>query len=342
MPKWKGWERVRIDPGCGEIITGGTPGGLEAVAPLIISASRSTDIPAFYGDWFKERLRSGYATRVNPFNGMTQNISFAKTRVLVFWSKNPLPFLPLLRELAGEGWQMLFLFTLNEYSGEGLEPGIPALDERIRTFSNVSSIIGRGRLTWRFDPILLSDTLTPDHLLERIGEIGDRVYRKASRFVFSFIDIGRYPRVQRKLAAAGISGVREPSADEEMVIARGISELNEDWGLELGACGEEQDFGRFGIGKGACISREILAREFTGDRILMEFLSSGPAGRNLKDPGQRKTCGCIPSKDIGHYSTCMHLCQYCYANSSQVQVRKNYARYCQLRQAGISHPSIIG
>jgi len=339
---WKGWEKVRIDP-----MTGETTGsedhdrGLSAIAPVIISASRSTDIPAFYGDWFVDRVRRGYATWVNPFNGRVQHVSFSRARVLVFWSKNPRPFLPVLRSLSRDGRQMLLLFTLNDYAAEGLEPGVPPLEERIRTFSEVSSIIGKGRLTWRFDPILLSDTLTVDRLLERIAEIGDRVHRDASRMVFSYLDIGSYSRVQRNLAAGIASGVKEPSAEEELAIARGIAELNERWGLDIQACGEELDLARFGIGRGACISREILGREFSGDQALRDLLSPDPVGKRLKDPGQRKWCGCVPSKDIGHYSTCMHLCRYCYANSSPDRVKKNDAKYRQHQGAGIYHPSII-
>jgi hypothetical protein len=337
-----GHERVWIDPGTGAISVPDTALSLPAIAPVIISASRSTDIPAFYGDWFFERLHRGYVTWTNPFNGKVQHVSFARARVLVFWSKNPLPFLPVLESLSREGWQILFLFTLNDYTREELEPGVPPLDERIRTFSRVSSVLGRGRLTWRFDPILLSDNLTVDEVLERIAMIGDRVHRDASRLIFSFVDIGKYRRVRKNLASGGSCRVREPTADEELAIARGISSLNEDWGLEVLVCGEERDFSRFSIGRGACISRDVLAREFPGDRALMDRLIPGSAGKRLKDPGQRKHCGCVPSKDIGCYSTCMHLCRYCYANSSASRVRKNYAGYLWNQDAGIYPPSITG
>jgi DNA repair photolyase len=328
---------VWIDPGSGEIADG--PGTLEAVAPLIVSASRSTDIPAFYGDWFCERLGKGYATWINPFNGAARHVSFSRARVFVFWTKDPRPFLPVLRSMVAEGRQVLVLFTINDYAAEELEPGLPPLSDRIGTFREVSSIVGKGRLTWRFDPVLLSDTLTVERVMERAGEIGDRLSGSASRLVFSFIEMKRYPRVRRNLAGCG--GVREPTASEEIEIARRIAELNEDWGLEVQACGEARDFSDLGIGKGGCISAGILAREFPKDTVIREFLSSGPGGRSPKDPGQRTACGCLPSKDIGRYSTCMHLCRYCYANSSAAMVRKNYAEYRRLRQEGIDNPSIL-
>ena len=239
MARWKGWEQVRIRQEDGAILVPGDPcypAGIEAIAPVIISASRSTDIPAFYGGWFMDRLRKGYAAWANPFSGRLQNVSFSRARVLVFWSKNPRPFLPELEELEAGPRHALFLYTLNDYEDEGLEPGIPPLDERIRTFAHLSSLIGTGRLTWRFDPILLSDTLTVSRLLEKIQGIGDRVFRLTRQMVISFIDIKRYPRVRRNLAAFGYSDVREPTTGEARTIARGIAELNEEWGLSIRAC----------------------------------------------------------------------------------------------------------
>jgi len=348
MARWNGWERVRIGQEDGAVLDPGDPAhdtGLLAVAPVIISASRSTDIPAFYGDWFMDRLRKGYAAWANPFSGRLQYVSFSRARVLVFWSKNPRPFLPALGELGKAGYDTLVLFTLNDYQEEGLEPGVPLLDERIRTFSELSSQIGAGRLTWRFDPILLSDTLTVERLLERIQGIGDRLHRQTRRMVISFIDIGRYARVQRNLAAAGFHGVREPSRGEIMRIARGLSELNEGWDLEIQACGEESDLSPWGIGRGACIAYEVLIREFPHDRILMDFLrpeeDREKRMRELKDPGQRGWCGCVVSKDIGHYSTCMHRCRYCYANASPALVERNYRIYSGNRDQGIFLPALI-
>jgi len=348
MARWKRWERVRIREDDGAVLDPVNPGydtAREAIAPVIISASRSTDIPAFYGDWFMDRLRRGYAAWANPFSGRLQYVSFSRARVMVFWSKNPRPFLPALGELGKSGYDILVLFTLNDYQEEGLEPGVPPLDERIRTFSEISSCIGEGKLTWRFDPILLSDILTVDRLLERIQYIGDRLFPQTRRMVISFIDIGRYARVRRNLAAAGFSGVREPSHGEIIRIARGLSELNEEWGLEIQACGEESDLSAWGIGRGACISYDTLIREFPHDRVLMEFLrpeeDRDKRKRELNDPGQRRWCGCVASKDIGHYSTCPHGCRYCYANASPLLVERNYRRYGENRDQGIFLPALV-
>ena len=348
--KWKGWGHVWLDPETGAVRLHGSPAPLvDAIAPVIVSASRSTDIPALYGDWFIERLKRGYVTWKSPFDGRIVPISFINTRVFVFWSKNPRPFFSSLADLTRDGQQCLFLFTLNDYTREDLEPGIPSLEERIRTFSELSSLIGQGRLTWRFDPLLLSDSVTIDELLERIGSIGDQIARFTERLVISFIDIARYPRVQRNLAKCEHSGIREFSAVEMRQFASGLSQLNEDWGLEILACGEGSDLTEFGIAHGACISFDQLAREFSSDQYLMDFLlppresaSRERRKRELKDPGQRGRCRCVVSKDIGCYSTCIHGCRYCYATSSSSRAEKNYRNYCEEKGRGIIHPGIIG
>lgn len=347
MAGWKGWEHTRIDPSSGTVIP--APGvqerDIDAITPLIVSASRSTDIPAFYHDWFMDRVRKGYAVWANPFSGQAQAVSFEKTRVFAFWSKNPRPIIPSLAEMSGQDYGILFLFTVNDYEDDGLEPVIPDLDERIRTFRTLSSQLGPGKLTWRYDPILLSDTITPGRILEKIQGIGDRIHTLTRRLVISFIDISRYPRVKRNLAAAGYPDIREPSAAEVTAIAEGLAELNKRWGLEIQACGEKTDLTPFGIQKAGCISYDILLREFSDDRLLMDFLRPGEdqarRKKELKDRGQRKQCGCVVSKDIGHYSTCLHNCRYCYANASRSAVEKNYQRYCENRDKGIFFPAIV-
>jgi len=348
--RWKGWEKVPLtipdpaDPG--KIRT------VDATAPLIISASRSTDIPAFYGEWFLSRLRAGYVRWKSPFGGNPVYVTFEKTRVFVFWSKNPLPFLPCLDALDRMGYHYYFLYTLNDYVEEGLEPGVPPVDERIDTFIRLSRRVGRGRIVWRFDPLVLSDRIRVSDLLEKIHTIGDRIAPFTRRLIFSFVDIEKYGKVQRNLHAAGITGAREFSDGEVEEFCSGLTSLNRRWDLDITACAEGRDLSRFDIGRGQCISSDLMRREFSDDRLLMDFLYSGgqqtpggaPAGsdpfRRLKDPGQRNTCRCIVSKDIGQYSTCMHLCSYCYANTSQEAARRKYTEYCRDRDRGIFHDAI--
>lgn len=143
--------------------------------PIIVSASRSTDVPAFYADWFMERLREGYVKWFNPFNGVPLYVSFKKSRLIVFWSKNPKPMLEHLDELDRICPNYYFQYTLNDYFKEGIEPRVPEVDERVTTFLSLSNRIGRDRVVWRFDPLMLTDRLGVPELLAKIERLGDRI-----------------------------------------------------------------------------------------------------------------------------------------------------------------------
>ncbi|RPI40273.1 MAG: DUF1848 domain-containing protein [Methanoregulaceae archaeon] len=350
--KWKGWEKIPLT-----ITDPADPlqnSRVEAIAPLIVSVSRSTDIPAFYGDWFMARLTEGYVRWKSPFGSGPLYVSFEKTRVFVFWSKNPAPFFPYLDMLDRAGYGYYFLFTLNDYEAERLEPGVPPLDDRIETFIRLSRRIGKGRIIWRFDPLILSDDISVSDLLGKIKGIADRVAPFTEQLVFSFVDIEKYTRVQRNLHAAGIAGAREFTDEEVDEFCAGLAALNRCWGLSIRACAEGRDLSRYKIGRSQCISADLMIREFGNDRKLMDFLhpydqkilSGNPdaaaLSKRLKDPGQRNTCRCIVSKDIGQYSTCMHRCTYCYANTSPERARRNYSRYIADRDRGIFHDTITG
>lgn len=302
-----------------------TPSGPEAaVAPVIVSASRATDIPACYGDWLLRRLRAGWCARVNRFNGRRQLVSFERTRAIVFWTKNPAPLLPRLAEIDALGVGYYFTFTLNDYGREGLEPGVPPLDERIATFRRLAERLGPERVVWRYDPILVGPGLEPEDQLRRIGTIGKAVHRHTRRLVISFADIARYPAVRSRLGGSGRGGFAEPPPAAVARVAAGIRDLNADWGLEVVACAEEAELSPFGIGRSRCIDGALLAKAFPGDAALAEFLGSPPAG---KDKGQRAACGCVVSQDVGRYGTCPQGCAYCYANVSHPAARAARARH---------------
>ena len=313
--------------------------------PPILSASRETDIPAFYSDWFVSRLREGWCEWKNMYNGSIREVSFDKTRMIVFWSKNPKPLLERLDEVEALGFrQYYFQFTLNDYVREGLEPNVPPVAERIDTFKRLADRIGKERVIWRFDPLMLgcaADTavgppacsLSIDELLERIGHIGRQLKGYTEKLVFSFIDIGAYRKVQRNLE--GLS-VREFSSKEQWQFAQGLAELNKELGLELAICGEEADLSAYGVRHNKCVDDELMMRLFHDDAVLMDFIgaeydmfSGWHIPKSKKDKGQRKACGCIVSKDIGAYNTCPHLCRYCYANAQDAQVLANFARHRQ-------------
>ena len=168
------WKKINIQRENGEWV--------DAQAPEIISASRSTDIPAFYADWFFHRLEIGYSAWRNPFNGVNSYVSYKNTRFIVFWSKNPKPLLQHLPKLKSHSPKIecYIQYTLNDYVAEGLEKGVPPLDERIETFKTLVEKLGKGRVIWRFDPLILTDRISQNDLLRKIDYIGDRL------LVFSF------------------------------------------------------------------------------------------------------------------------------------------------------------
>lgn len=298
------WEKVQITRENGEIV--------DAQAPIIISASRSTDIPAFYSDWFFHRLKVGYSAWNNPFNNTRSYISYDNTRFIVFWSKNPKPLLNHLDELKERGIGCYIQYTLNDYEKEGLEKGVPALEERIDTFKQLVDKLGEGSVIWRFDPLILTNTIGLHELLEKVENVGDRLKGYTEKVVFSFADIAVYKKVANNLTTNGVQ-YREWTEDEMEDFARWLSELNQKWGYVLATCGEKVPLEQYGIQHNKCVDDELIRRLTPNDEKLMSFLSSNAS----KDKGQRMFCGCIMSKDIGEYNTCPHLCEYCYANSNK-------------------------
>ncbi|MDX9866535.1 MAG: DUF1848 domain-containing protein [Kiritimatiellia bacterium] len=303
-----------------------------AVEPVIVSASRSTDIPAFFPEWLVKSLARGVVEWINPFTRVPQEVSFRKTRVMVFWSKNPQPLIPHLPEIEKRGLHYYFQYTVNDYGNEGLEPHVPPLAQRIATFKALSERLGKRRVIWRFDPLILTDALSVPGLLEKCRRVGDALAPYTEKLVFSFADILTYARVARNLARAGIRA-REFRPDEMRAFAAGIAGLNKGWGLQLATCAEKMDLASYGISHNRCIDDRLMIELFPHDPALMAFLGyrpdlfAAPSRPHLKDKGQRKACGCIVSKDIGMYNTCPHLCAYCYANTSAQDRGKPAARW---------------
>lgn len=313
-----------------------------AQMPLIISASRSTDIPAFYADWFMDRLKNGYVKWINPFNGVPLYVSFLQTRLVVFWSKNPQPIIKNLSFLDKQNIQYYFQFTLNNYENEGLEANLGSVDKRIETFIQLSETIGKEKVIWRFDPFILTRDTGVNELLKKVEYIGERLKNHTEKLVFSYADIAEYRKVQTNLNMATVPYI-EFDEYTMLSLARGLQALNESWGLEIGTCAEKIDLQSLEIFHNKCIDDDLIKKLFFRDRKLMEFLGYElkaadlfdteeklmpiKKGKNFKDKGQRVSCGCIVSKDIGQYNTCPHECLYCYANTSVKSAKSNYQKY---------------
>lgn len=346
---------------------------VEAQAPEIVSASRSTDIPAFYADWFFHRLEKGYSAWMNPFNGKKSYVSYENTRFIVFWSKNPEQLIPHLDKLEQHSPKIkcYIQYTLNDYVSEGLEKGVPAVEKRIDTFKRLVDKLGKGHVVWRFDPLILTDQISIDDLLCKIAGIGDQLYGYTEKLVFSFADIDSYRKVKSNLIRNRVH-YHEWTHEQMIAFAKRLAELNSSkgWNYELATCGEKPEFLEYGIKPNHCVDDTLMIRFAWRDEVLMNFLGveirvknstlnlfNEPEGipenaimlddgvhyaikkKNNKDRGQRALCDCMVSKDIGQYDTCPHQCEYCYANTSKELAVSNYK---VARELGFESETITG
>ena len=344
MAPWKKIERP-IEDGC--IVS--------MQAPVIVSASRSTDIPAFYAEWFFHRLEKGYSAWTNPFNGVKSYVSYENTCFIVFWSKDPRPLLPFLHILKERNIKCYIQYTLNDYEQEKLEK-VPSLAYRIETFKLLVEQLGKGAVIWRFDPMILTDDISIDGLLWKVQNIGDQLKEYTEKLVFSYADIALYKKVKYNLVANGIP-YHEWETGQMEEFAEKLSAMNHErgWNYQLATCGEKIDITKYSIHHNRCIHGDLITRLAWDDKKLMDFMKVKiqdvpsptlfeeqpklPEGAILlphnryfisthkKDSGQRQFCECMASKDIGEYNTCPHLCEYCYANTSKTTALINYQRH---------------
>lgn len=326
-----------------------------ATFPSVISASRRTDIPAFYAGWFFERLNKGYCAWINPFNGKRSFISFENTEFIVFWSKNPRPLLgnDYLDYLKERGIGCHIQFTLNDYECEKLEPGLPPLDERLDTFVQLAEMLGRNALTWRFDPLFLAPEIDIAELLAKIEYIGNRLCGVAEKLVFSFAQILDYKKVKSRLDRQGIAYINW-NREQKLEFAKKLVKLKlqKGWQISLAGCGDIEPVQ--GVLQNRCIDAKFMAMGGGLSPRMLEYLKAKKYAPELRlfgamadlpenvmdagipglveiplDTGQRSICHCVKSADIGEYGTCPHLCEYCYANSSAEIALQNYQRHLE-------------
>jgi hypothetical protein len=263
----------------------------------IISASRRTDIPAFYLDRLLTWIAAGRATVANPFSGAVSTVDLSPDAVhtIVLWSKQFGKFLE--RDSAFRPYRLYFLFTLNDMPA--LEPALPPVFERIGQMRELSARYGPERIAWRFDPIVFRAD-GPVTGLDRFSDLAGRVAENGvRRLIISFMDF--YRKVENRNRSFGL-GLIDPPPEEKRGHAAALAELAIQHGFSVESCCEDLDLP--GIRRAACIDGGLLAA-----------LAGEPA-RLSKDPGQRKTCRCTVSRDIGSYREmpCPAGCRYCYAN----------------------------
>ena len=231
---------------------------------------RRTHIPAFYTDWFLARLAKGWCACPNPFTRRLSLISFARTRFIVFWSKNPRPLLAALPHLQRRGLHGLVQYTLNDYEQEGFEH-VPALPTRLETFRLLSQALGRKALIWRFDPLLLTDRLNEDMLLARIARLADSLGPYTEQLVFSFADIAGCRKARNNLQRSHIAWQEWTKTRMEDFAGRlSLMKHRHGWPFSLATCCEEIELGQFGIAHARCIDADRIVQLGLEDRELLQ------------------------------------------------------------------------
>jgi DNA repair photolyase len=277
---------------------------------MIVSASRRTDIPAFFTDWFINRIREGFLLVRNPMN-LHQvgriNLSPKVVDCIVFWSKNPVRMIERLSIL--KSYSFYFQFTVTGY-GQRLEPNVPSRQEVINTFVNLSRQIGKDRVIWRYDPIILTDNFDIKYHIHNFENIASQLYRRTRRCVISFVDM--YKKTMRNMTAFKIY---EISGEQMIELSVALKNVCSKYDIELTSCAEIADLSSYGITHGKCIDDKLI-EEISGFTLDVR-----------KDTTQRAECGCVASVDIGAYNTCAHECLYCYANYNHALVHRNYAAH---------------
>lgn len=274
---------------------------------MIISASRRTDIPTYYSKWFFNRLKEGYVLVRNPMNAhQISKIPLNPDVVdgIVFWTKNPIPMLEKLDML--RDYMYYFQFTLNSYA-QDVETHIPSKQSHvIPAFKKLSDLIGPNRVIWRYDPILLNDTYTPEYHIRYFEKIAKELSPYTKKCTISFIDF--YRNTSRNVSGLALHDFPQKV---QRSLAEELAAIAHSYGLQIDTCAEGIELQEYGIEHARCIDDRLLSR------LLNCPLEVG------KDKNQRLECGCIESLDIGAYNTCRNGCKYCYANYSGKTVFTN-------------------
>lgn len=278
---------------------------------MILSVSRRTDVPNYYSDWFMNRVKEGFLYVRNPMNAhQISRIDLSPDVVdcIVFWTKNPANLMEYLECL--KDYAYYFQFTLTGY-GKDIEPNLPnKRQELISTFQTLSGKIGKEKVIWRYDPILMSGRYTMDYHLKAFEEIARSLTGYTEKVVISFIDL--YAKIQRNMKELG---VRQLTTDEMIRMAAQMVQIASTYNLVVESCAEQIDLSNVGVQHGSCIDKRLI------EKLLGCKLVGG------KDKNQREACGCLESVEVGAYNTCLNGCKYCYANFNDEKVKANIKLY---------------
>lgn len=273
---------------------------------MFLSVSRRTDIPAYYSEWFFNRLKEGFCYVQNPRNTKQYSKVIINPEVIdgiVFWTKNPKPMLDKLHLLSD--YPYYFQFTITGYT-QDLEKNLPAKNSIIETFQRLSDKIGKDRIIWRYDPVLINSAYTEKKHYTHFEILSNILHNYTSKVVFSYVDY--YTKNEKNLKKLQVQNISQQQKEE---IAKNLSAIAHSYNLPIETCCEDINLSQYDIEHAHCIDEKVFER-ITGYKYNVK-----------KDSSQRKECGCIQSQDIGMYNTCNNHCLYCYATYNKASTQKN-------------------
>ena len=273
----------------------------KVVTGMILNTGQRTDIPAFYSEWFANRLKEGFVCVRNPYN-LSQVSRYRLDPSVVdaigFCTKNPAPMFPRMDLLKGYG--QYWFVTITPY-GRDIEPNVPDKHRLLQDFQKLSGIVGVSSIGWRYDPIFLSERYTMEYHIRAFSQIASALKGYTKTVVISFIDL--YPKVRRNFPEA-----QEVSEEHRLLLGKEIINIASDCGMTVRPCAEGNALAAYGADCGGCM------------RISDYEKAIGQSLQVTKRKGAREGCACYLACDIGAYNTCRHLCKYCYANAEPEQV----------------------
>ena len=273
---------------------------------MILNTGARTDTVQYYSDWLLKRFEEGYVLTRNPLfpNKVTRyELTPEKIDCVLFCSKNYEPILPRLREITDK-YRTYFHYTITAY-GKDVEPGVPSIEKSMETLKRLCAIVGKEKIAWRYDPVLLTEKYTVQTHIRTLEYMAKELAPYIDRCIFSFVET--YKKLQTNMPE--LIPLDEMSRTE---IASNFGKIASRCGIRLQTCGTNGDYSKFGIHSSGCATLEILGK------------ANGCEFKQLKHRGLREGCHCIESRDIGAYDTCLNGCKYCYANKSPQQAAENY------------------
>ena len=285
---------------------------------MILNTGNRTDIPAFYSEWFFNRVREGYALSRNPWypeQVLRFRIDPEVVDLIAFCTKNPEPMLSRMEELSA--FRQFWFVTITPY-GKEIEPGVPDKKDVMDSFCRLSGIVGKRCIGWRYDPIFLSEDYPLEFHLQTFEKMASYLEGYTEQVVISFIDL--YEKTKMNFPEA-----REVGKHEREILGRLIAASAKMHGMKVYACLEKGELEQYGIDTDGCMRKEVLEHAI-GEELIV------PSGTSPA----REGCRCLLGSDIGAYNTCRHFCRYCYANYDRETVIKNS------RQHDPASPFLIG